>query len=198
MNEAVPASLIRVIFLDQRPPYSYNDQAVGPQQGQAPWQPNYQGQQPPQPQQYQPAAQYQPPHDRAQYNGPPTPRKKWSNKQLMMVAAVLVAGVVVSAGLLSFFAWDLGRNNTLAVDLPPTTSRSPVLPTGTYTQVASGTVTGAGGPSPQDRNAPQRMVVVPGAATREPIQFNVSYATVDTASVVGLPEGASIASKMIK
>jgi len=119
----------------------------------------------------------------------------------MMVAAVLVAGVVVSAGLLSFFAWDLGRNNTLAVDPAPDHVKvAKVLPTGTYTQVASGTVTGAGGTIAAGQGTPLSgmRIVVPGAATREPIQFNVSYATVDTASVVGLPEGASIASKMIQ
>lgn len=118
-----------------------------------------------------------------------------------MVAAVLVAGSVVAAGLFSFLAWDFGRSGALAVEPAPEHIRvEKVLPTGTFTPVATGTVSGAGGIITVGQGTPLSglRIEVPGAVAREPVRFNVSFANVDLANVAGLPEGASIASKMIQ
>ncbi len=81
---------------------------------------------------------------------------------------------------------------------PPTTSNHVTLTTGQRTTATSQTVGSAGGTvQVTDSSSPLYglKVVVPEAATSDPVSFDVSYA--DVSSINGLPQGASVASKMI-
>lgn len=117
-----------------------------------------------------------------------------------MTIAIFVAAAVVTAGLFSFLAWEWGDGESgMAVeDAPDHEKIDWILPTGSYTQVTSGTVTPAGGSIIAPSGVLNGLRIdAPNGAARENIAFRVSYAEVDTSAVKGLPQGASIASKMI-
>lgn len=117
----------------------------------------------------------------------------------MMFAAIFVAAIMVSAGVFVLFTLPGGSGGDSLDNLERVVVPK-VLPTGTYTNVTTGTVSEVGGMIQVTGSGPLSglKIDVPPTVAQEPVQFRVSYATVDLGGVDGLPEGASVASRMIQ
>jgi uncharacterized protein YfaP (DUF2135 family) len=145
---------------------------------------------------------------------PPTslkPRK--SRKMFMAIALILIVIILVPTVLFASGFINLNPNNpqatptpgpnptNLPVTTPPpssTTHTTVSITSGSKTQVASQSIDANGGTiQVSDASSPVNglKIVVPEAATSEPVQFQVSYA--DISNVNGLPQSASPASKLI-
>jgi uncharacterized protein YfaP (DUF2135 family) len=143
---------------------------------------------------------------------PPTASRKSRKKLFAILAIILIVIILVPSTL--FFSGALKFNPSNSTPTPtanpmnsPVTSPN-VTPAATHnainvvsgqkTQSVSQSVGSSGGTiQVTDASSPLNglRIVVPQAATFDPVQFQVSYA--DISSVNGLPEGASPASELI-
>ncbi len=146
---------------------------------------------------------------------PPTTSRKSRKKFLSLLAIILIVIILVPSALVLSGAINLGPST----NPPPTAAPTGTAPTsqGTPSPTTSSTTTnvvsitsgssvsvtsqsiGSSGGTIQvtDSSSPLYglKIVVPTAATTDPVQFEISYADVSTAT--GLPTGASPASKLI-
>jgi len=113
-----------------------------------------------------------------------------------MVAVVAVVAIVIMAAVMVVFLGQL-RSPPIVI-VPDHVIVPKVLPTGSYTSIMTNTVSATGGQLTGGSALPGFNIEVPTGAAREPVQFSVSVAEVTSAQVEGLPESATIASKMIK
>lgn len=120
--------------------------------------------------------------------------KNMSSKTTVAIVLVVVILVAVMVPLIVLLA--VGTTTTPNFETPVGTV---AITTGSETTATSGVATTTGG-TIQVSSASSPLnglkIDVPAAATEENISFSVSYA--DVSSVAGLPDQASVASKMIK
>jgi len=146
---------------------------------------------------------------------PPPPPPQTSQKSrkkifailaVILIAIILIPTVVIFSGTLTFTASNPSTPTTTPSNSPVTTPGATSHPnndainvvSGSKTQVTSQSVSSAGGTiQVTDTSSPINglKIVVPEAATSEPVQFTVSYADIST--VNGLTQGASPASELI-
>jgi uncharacterized protein YfaP (DUF2135 family) len=145
---------------------------------------------------------------------PPPPTSPKSRKKLFMILAVVLIAIILIPSVLIFSgALKFGPSNPTStptatptnspvtspgVSTSPTTHNTVSVASGAKTQVASQTIDSAGGTiQVTDSSSPLNglQIVVPEAATSDPVQFQVSYA--DISNVNGLPQGATPASELI-
>ena len=127
---------------------------------------------------------------------------------LILIIIILVPSVLVFSGFIPFNPNNPQTTPTpapnptnLPVNTPtagPTTRNTVNVVSGQKTQVASQSIGATGGTiQVTDASSPLNglKIIVPEAATSEPIQFQVSYS--DISSVNGLPQNTAVASKLI-
>jgi len=143
---------------------------------------------------------------------PPPQTSRKSRKKLfailavILIAIILIPTVLIFSGTLKFNASNPSTPTATPSTSPVTTPGVTSHPTNNAISVASGSkipvtsqsVSSSGGTlQVTDSSSPLNglKIVVPEAATSEPIQFTVSYA--DISNVNGLPPAASAVSKLI-
>ncbi|NLE03647.1 MAG: hypothetical protein GX638_02445, partial [Crenarchaeota archaeon] len=152
------------------------------------------------------------------YPPPPPPSKKSNAGRNIAIAIILIAILLVPVVLLysGVINLNFGANPTPSphASISPSYSSSPsptgVSPTATptvsdrvtitkgqTTQVTTQTIGSTGGAIQVDSAGPMKglKIDVPQAASNEAIQFQVTYA--DVTNINGLPQGASVKSKLI-
>lgn len=110
----------------------------------------------------------------------------------MIVAVAVVAIIVMATVMVMFLGPSKSADNVIDHVVV-----SKVLPTGSYTPITTNTITSNGGQIAGGSSLPGLKIVVPTGAASESVQFTVSAADVTDSAVEGLPESATIASKMI-
>jgi len=144
---------------------------------------------------------------------PPSTSPKSRKKLFAILAVILIAIILIPSVLVFSGALNFDKNNPQATPTPgPSATNPPVTTTptsqtnhnviniasGAKTPVASQSIDSAGG-TIQVTDASSLLnglkIVVPEAATSEPIQFQVSYS--DISDVSGLPQNTAVASKLI-
>jgi uncharacterized protein YfaP (DUF2135 family) len=156
------------------------------------------------------------------YPPPPPPKPKKSRTLISAIAVVLLVILLIPVLFLSgvFNPPGIPNASPSPSDFPsltstpihtsnptagPTATPSVLVPPGRIdmvksqnTQIASQTIDSTGGTiQVTDSSSPMNglKIDVPSAATTEPIRFDVSYSTIS--SITGLPDRASVASKVI-
>ncbi len=150
-------------------------------------------------------------------NFPPPTSAKSCRKLYAILAVVLIIIILVPLVLVFSGALNIGPTtnptptptaNTSAPPVstetpggttpPPSTSNVVLISSGSKVSATTQTIGSSGGTiQVTDSSSPLYglKIVVPAAATSEPVQFEVSYA--DIVQITGLPSGASAASKLI-
>ncbi|MCL4429607.1 MAG: hypothetical protein M1167_02525, partial [Chloroflexi bacterium] len=145
---------------------------------------------------------------------PPHSLKPRKSRRLLAVIAVILIAIILIPSVLVFSGFiHLNPNNpqatptpaptntpvnTPGATTPPSTHSAVTVTSGSSVQVTSQSVGASGGTiQVSDSSSPLNglKIVVPEAATSEPVQFQVSYA--DISSVNGIPASASPASELI-